>query len=201
MATLGNSTHPTFGWDAYQSSANQAAQKYTMPTGGGTITSVTFYGSGDGSSHNIGYGCIWDSSGNLLAQGSGVSTTGGGQSAGGQTWHTDTLTTPLVVTAGTQIYIGWQRSTSTLFDWSWAGDSATVAYHTSGNSPANFGSSASVQNGSIGAYATYTAGSSGSGLKRRRSGAWVTVSWKIRRSGAWVAMTWKIRRSGAWVSL
>lgn len=107
MATLGNSTTPTYGYDSYQSSANQAAQLYTMPSPGGTITSVSFYGAADGSNHNTAYGCIWDSSGNLLAQGSGVNTTGGSPSAGGQAWQTDTLTTPLYVAAGTQIYIGW----------------------------------------------------------------------------------------------
>jgi len=172
-----------------------------MPSGGGTLTSVSFYGSGDGSSHNTAYGCIWDSSGNLLAHGSGVSTTGGSQSAGGQTWHTDTLTTPLAVTGGTQIYIGWQRSTGSTFDWSWANDSASVAYHTSSNTPTNFGSGVTVQNGSIGAYATYTAGGTGNGPRIYRGGSWHSVTWKIYRAGAWVPVQWKIRRGGAWVNL
>lgn len=155
MTNLGNSTTPTFGFDQYTSTANQAAQLYTTPSAI-IITSVSFYGSGNGASSNTAYGCVWDASGNLLGHGSGVSTTGGAGSGGGQAWHTDTLTAPLYVAAGTQLYIGWQRSTATTFDWSWAGDAAAVAYHTAGSTPSNFGSSATVQNGSIGAYATYS---------------------------------------------
>lgn len=155
MATLGNSTTPTFGYDQYSSTANQAAQLYTTP-GAIVISSVSFYGSGNGASSNTAYGCIWNSSGTLLAQGSGVSTSGGAGSGGGQAWHTDTLTSPLYVAAGTQLYIGWQRSTATTFDWSFANDGASVAYHTAGSTPSAFGSGVTVQNGSIGAYATYS---------------------------------------------
>lgn len=156
MATLGNSTTPTFGFDQFTSTANQAAQWYTVPSAI-VISSVSFYGSGNGASSNTAYGCIWSNTGVLLAQGSGVSTSGGSGSGGGQAWHTDTLTSPLYVAAGTQIYIGWQRSTATTFDWSFANDNATnVGYHTAGNTPSNFGAGASVQNGSIGAYATYS---------------------------------------------
>lgn len=195
MATLGYTATPNYGYDSYQSTANQVAQLYTMPAPGGIITSVSFYGSGNGGSNNTAYGCIWNSSGILLAQGSGVVTNGGSASAGGQAWHTDTLTASLWVAGGTQLYIGWERSTGTYFDWSFASDGAAVSYHTAASTPANFGSSLAVQNGSVGAYATY----SPAGLKVRRSGAWVNKPVYIRRSGAWVQAKVYIRRSGAWV--
>lgn len=179
MSILGNSTTPTFGYDQFMATANQAAQLYTMPAGGGLITDVTFYGSGNGASSNTAYGCIWDSSGNLLAQGSGVVTTGGATGGGNQAWHTDTLTTPLFVAGGISIYIGWQRSTATTFDWSWANDGAAVAYRTAGNTPSNFGTTVTVQNGSIGAYATYTPG--GGKLNTGTSGSpvWTPTTGKV----------------------
>jgi len=161
MATLGNSTTPTFGFDAFNSTANQAGELYTVPAGGGTFTSVSFYGSGDGATTVKAYGCLWDSSGNLLAAGSGINTSGGSQTAGGQAWHTDTLTSPVSIAGGTQIFIGWWRQASTgTFDWSFAGDGSTaVHYHTDSlTAPGHTGTSVTVQNGSIGAYATYTPG-------------------------------------------
>lgn len=198
MATLGNTTTPTYGYDAYTSTANQAAQPYTMPTGGGLISSVSFYGAGDGSSHNTAYGCVWDSAGNLLARGAGVSTTGGSQHQGSQSWNTDTLTTPLYVAGGTSLFLGWQRSTATTFDWSWANDSAAVAYRTAGSTPSNLGTAVSVQAGSIGAYATYTPNK----LRIRRSGVWVEFILKIRRGGVWkLPNAVYVRRSGAWVRI
>lgn len=158
MATLGNTSTPSFGWNQFSSTANQAAESYTVPTGGGVFSSVSFYGSGDGASSNTAYGCIWSSGGTLLAQGSGVNTTGGSGSGGGQAWHTDTLTSPLFIAGGTVIYIGWQRSTATTFDWSFA-STGSAAYHTAGNTPSNFGTSTTAPtNGTIGAYATYTPG-------------------------------------------
>lgn len=201
MATLGNTTTPTYGWDSYLSTANQAAEAYTVPAGGGIFSSVSFYASGDGGTANVAYGCIWDSSGNLLAHGSGVSTSGGSGAAGAQAWHTDTLTAPLTVAGGTTIYIGWQRSTASTFDWSFANDGAAVSYHTAGNTPSNFGTGVSVQNGSIGAYGTYTV-NTGQKVYVRRSGSWIQVGTvRVRRSGAWVTATAKVRRSGAWVTL
>lgn len=194
MATLGNSTTPTYGYDSYSSTANQAAQLYTAPSPGIIISSVSFYGSG--TTGNTAYGCIWNSSGTLLAQGSGVSTSGGSASAGGQAWHTDTLTASLFVAAGTQIYIGWQRSTASTFDWSFSNDGASVSYHTGGSTPSNFGSAVTVQNGSIGAYATYTP----AGMYVRRSGAWTAAPVYVRRSGAWTSAAVYVRRSGAWVA-
>ena len=156
MATLGNSTTPTYGYNSYQSTANQVAEAYTMPSPGGIISSVSFYGSGDGATANTAYGCVWSSGGTLLAHGSGVSTSGGSASAGGQAWHTDTLTTPLFVAGGTTIYIGWERSTGSYFDWSFASSGASVCY-TAASTPASFGSTASGPGlGTIGAYATYT---------------------------------------------
>jgi hypothetical protein len=109
----------------------------------------------------------------------------------------------LAVTGGTQIYIGWQRDTGTLFDWSWAGDSAAVAYKTASDTPSNFGGTASPlpSNGSIGAYATYTAGGTGNGPRIYRGGVWKSVTWKIYRAGDWVPVQWKMRRGGAWVNL
>ena len=192
MATLGNSTTPTFGFDQFTSTANQAAQLYTMPAGGGLITDVTFYGSGNGASSNTAYGCIWDSGGTLLAQGAGVATTGGSGAGGGQAWHTDTLTSPLFVAGGTSIYIGWQRSTATTFDWSFAGDGATsVAYRTAGNTPSNFGTTVTVQNGSIGAYATYTPGGGKVNTGTAVSPVWTPVTGKVN-TGTSASPVWTV---------
>lgn len=200
MGTIGNSSTPTYGWDQYFSGANQAAQLYTMPAGGGYIQSVSFYAAADGSSHGTFYGCVWDSSGNLLGSGGGVSTTGGHTIAGGQAWYTDNFPTQIFVAGGAQIYIGWQGPTSVNRDWSWAGDGATVAYHTAGASPSNFGSSTTVQNGSIGAYATYNAGAATVSPYAYNT-SWLSGATAYAYNTSWVGITVYAYNGSSWVQV
>lgn len=206
MATLGKSTAPTgatHGW--INGSQKQVAMLFTVPAGGGIFTSVSFWAAT--ATSGFIWGVIWDSSGNVLRAGSGVNTTGGashnpGPGGDGQ-FHTDTLTSPLFVAGGTDIYIGWQNNDTTSTFWAYNGNDHSPDARQRGGvtgSPASFaGHTAESPAGAVAAYATYTP----AGGKVRRSGAWVALtSVKVRRSGAWVDVTSrKVRRSGAWVDL
>lgn len=165
MATLGKSTTPnsgTHGW--INSNSKQVAMLFTVPAGGGTFTSVSFWAA-TATSGNI-WGVIWDSSGNVLANGVGVATTGGashnpGPGGDGQ-FHTDTFTTPKFIPGGTQIYIGWQNNDSVSTFWAYnGGDHSPDAEQRSitPGSPTSFsGHSTESPAGAVAAYATYTPG-------------------------------------------
>lgn len=202
MATLGKTTTPTTGTHGFiTNTAKAVAMLFTMPTTG-FITSVTFWAATTTPNTDNIWGVIWDSSGNVLGHGSGVSTSGGTSSGVGATqWYTDTLTTPLLVAAGTQIFIGWQPNSST--------NSVSWAYNGSDHSPdarwngasgtpsgASFsGNTAQSPAGAVAAYATYTPAQ----MKRWHSGAWVAASVKRWHSGAWVSAVPYRWHSGAWV--
>ena len=204
MSTLGKTTTPTwptFGYD--QNTNQQVAILQTVPTGGGFFQSVSFWAAQDGSSHGVIHGVIWDSSGNVLAFGPGVNTTGGVIGSGhvGSTqWWTDTFTTPIFIAGGTQIYIGWQPDgTGVNVDWAYNGNDNSPqaqAHSASGATGKSFaGHTTESPTGAVATYATY------SHIAVRRGGAWVVPTINTRRSSAWSATTPRVRRGGVWVSL
>lgn|SRR5678815_305248 len=204
MATLGKSTTPTSGTHGWiNDSQKQVAMLFTVPSGGALFTSVSFWAATATSGYI--WGVIWDSSGAVLRYGSGVNTSGGashnpGPGGDGQ-FHTDTLSSPLFVAGGQQIYIGWQNNDTTSTFWAYNGNDHSPNAEWRGGvtaSPTSFaGHSQESPAGAVAAYATYTPG----GGKVRRSGVWQPLTTvKVRRSGGWVDVTSrKVRRSGAWV--
>jgi hypothetical protein len=166
MATLGKTATPngiTHGW--IQSNSIQSAMLFTMPAGGGLITAVSFWAATKTPNSDFIWGVVWDSSGNVLANGSGVLTSGGqaANPGGSGVFYTDTFATPLWVAGGTQLYIGFQTNSSVVMTWAYnGGDHSPDAQWRTGvtGSPTTFsGHSAESPAGAIAAYATYTPGS------------------------------------------
>lgn len=197
MATLGKTTTPstpTFGW---VQNFGSVAMSFTTSQAG-WYTSVSFWAAG--SSLKI-HGVIWDASGNVLAFGPGVVTSGGTASGTGATqWWTDTFSGPVFIPGGVTVFVGWQTDTHTQYEWGYNGNdhspnavTLSSAYGSTGQSLAGY--STESPNGAVAAYATYTP----AGIKVRRSGAWVLAPVYVRRSGAWVPVKVYVRRSGAWV--
>jgi hypothetical protein len=167
MSTLGKTTAPTgatHGWIQATNTQNQVGMLFTMPAGGGTFTSVSFWAAGDSGTHDTIYGCIWDSSGSLLARGSGVDTSNGQASAPGgpNSFYTDTLQSALFVSGGTQIFIGWHAVNGSTRDWAYnASDHSpdARARTSSSSTPNTFaGNAAQSPAGAVAAYGTYQPG-------------------------------------------
>lgn len=169
MSTLGKTATPNTGTHGFFAFAShpQVAMLFTVPAGGGIFTDVNFWAAGS-STLKI-HGVIWDSSGNVLAFGPGVNTSGGAASFVGATqWYQDTFASPVFIAGGTQIYIGWQRDAGagTVY-WAyngsdhspsaqWNGNSGSTGQSFSGHSIMDDGAG---NEGAVAAYADYTPGS------------------------------------------
>ena len=202
MSTLGKTTTPTtptFGFFAL--SGRQVAILQTVPSPGAIFSSVSFWAATIGASDYI-WGVIWDSSGNVLANGSGVLTSGGSASGtGASAWVTDTLTSPLFVPAGTQIFIGWQpNSASHSTGWAFNGNdhSPDAEFHSASGSPSSFAGHTQMNSGgfhgAVATYATYTP----AGGYVRRSGLWSPGPPEDSRSSVFSAGPSFVRRTGVW---
>lgn len=156
MSTLGST--PSFTVDYFSdsgTSCNAAPNEvetsvYTMPSAG-WVTGIVFYAAGDGSTSTL-TGQVWDTSGNNLGHGSGVSCPTGSRSPGHQAWHTDSC--GFFLPSGKQIHIGWQKGSGATMTWSTNGTSGGIwGYNGTTNGP--FSSCGAI--GIPGAYITYNA--------------------------------------------
>ena len=201
MATIGYTTTPSAVYGSYQLNTNNTlVAKVTMPQAG-RITSITCYVAAHvGSGNTTARFCVWDSSGNLLAQSGDITLTPGNGLRGGQSYHTANLTTPYVAANGQVLFIGVWRHWNQSHEWT-EDSNANVEYSMTGGDGSNTVPPASETftsaNGNPGIYATYTPLL----LKIRRSNSWTSPIIKLRRSGNWTTPPVYIRRSGAWVQI
>src|SRR5947209_8442866 len=86
----------------------------------GDVSSISCYFGGNGATVSAKL-AIWDSAGNLLAATSAFTAPSYPQSVGGQNWQTQSLASPLRLTAGQQVFIGWWRAPSGGAVWSYSG--------------------------------------------------------------------------------
>jgi hypothetical protein len=158
VATYGS--QPGFGryWYSGTNTQDQIAFLGTMPADG-YITAASFNATGVGGTA-AGTGMVWSGTGTILYQGGGVTLPEGASSTGAltvansQAWNTDSGGTPVLVRAGTSIYIGWWRNPSATVAWPAANSGTEYVQSTTSGSPTTF--SPSTQAGAIGAYITYT---------------------------------------------
>ena len=111
------------------------------------------------------------------------------------------LLTPLVVTAGQVVRLGWEWVATGLTEIAFGqqAGSGPMYYRsvTSSSVPVTF-AGGSDTSGILNAYAFFYP-SGGTQMKVRRSNVWVGADVKVRRSGVWVPPTSiKVRRSGGW---
>lgn len=195
MSTVGNTTNPTFGF-VFTGTNNEMGERFTMPSPGGLITNLHGYFSVNSGGPVTGYLCLWDASGNLLAD-TAVSVANGTQSAGGQTWHTAALASSVYVASGATIYLGFWVPKSNGLIFSTYSTSSTEYWNGSfaTGGPGALGTT-STGHHDFGAYADYTP----SVAHVRRSGAWVSGPPYVHRSGVETSAVAYVRRSGAWVA-
>jgi len=160
MATVGNSTNPATAFFFYGINVQNAAWSgYTMPAGGGLITSISAFFDLDTGGPATCYLCIWDgNNGTLLASVAVGGIPAGSQSAGGQAWHTANLATPLFVAGGAALAIGfWVPQANGLIASTESGGT-TFSGTQAGSGPGAASGPAVSGQGALGAYATYTPG-------------------------------------------
>lgn len=194
MPTLGKTTTPTtptFGWIQ---NFGSVAMPFTTSQSG-LYDAVTFWVAGDGATVKI-HGVIWDSSGNVLAFGPGVNTSGGsGSGVGATQWFTDTFSTPVFIASGTSIYIGWQTDTHSQCDWAFNGNdhspnavTVSSAFGSTGQSLS--GHTTESPNGAVAVYTTYTQAGlwiAPGGTVVAPVAVWVnTGSGPVKAKGVWV---------------
>jgi hypothetical protein len=191
----------THGW--YTLTGRQVAILQTVPSPGAILHSVFFWAATTSPNSDYLWGVIWDSSGNVLAHGSGVLTSGGQSSNVGATqWYEDILTDDYFVTAGTQIYIGWQPNSSThSTSWAYNGNdhSPNAHFHSASGFPSSFAGNTemNVSGGSKGAVATYATYTPAGGYVSR-SGLWVAGEADVDRSSTPTAAPTFVSRSSVW---
>lgn len=195
MSTLGKTTTPTTGSFGYVENYGTVAMQFTTSQSG-LYSSVSFCAAAYSGSLKI-HGVIWDASGNVLAFGPGVTTSGGTVGGDGdQTWFTDSFSTPVFIAGGTTIYIGWQTDTHTQYVWAYNGNDHSpnavwnnALYGTTGQ---GIGSNSVMSpNGAVAAYATYS-----------QAGVWIEPSGTVKAPVAiWCNPAGTVvKAKGVWVS-
>lgn len=168
---------------------------FSMPEAG-RITSVACFFGGHTAATNARL-VLWDSSGNILAQTATFSVAQGSGGSGGQSWQTQSLTSPVLAASGAAYYIGFWRDPAKDAEWSINTASGTWYDNTNtSGSPGAF-TGLTSNSGSVGAYATYVP----LRVWARRSGAWVAAFEKVQRSGVRTDAPTRARRSGAWTQV
>lgn len=194
-------SHPG-SWNSFQFSGlntfTEVSVAATMPADG-TISSVSCFVGGDGGSVNAQFAIWRQSDGALLASTSTFSLGSGSRSSGGQSWVTQSLSSPLFVANGTGIYIGWYRDPSGGAVWSML-TAGSFLKRTETGSLGSFTSPTTDSGGQLGAYATYTTGPPPvRNLKVAPAGSWVDPG-AIEQTGAAVTAV-KVSVSGTWTTV
>jgi hypothetical protein len=198
MAIVGSTSNPNGGNFNFSGSntLNQCGSIVTMPTAG-RIYDLGVYVAGDGSSTPM-ILCLWDVSGNLLAQTGSFTCPSGSHTVLGQSWQVQNLVTPYQATNGQQLYIGFWRTAanSDIFTVNSAG-TFTSNTNLTGSPGALTLSNPFGVNHSMGVYGDYYP----TVARVRRSGLWVVgAPDAVQRSGVKTAASRvAVRRTGAWV--
>lgn len=153
MATIGITSKPT----ANQvftglNTDTQVAARVTM-TEDGTLTHVGVWMNGKDATVTA-YCCVWDNSGNLVAQSDSFTAADQPLGVGNSALYYKELDTPYEAESGDVLYIGFARNPSGAAQWGHNSSGTHYRDDNTGSYPddASFSSSS----GSIGAYATYT---------------------------------------------
>lgn len=206
MATFGNANTPGYSWWWMGINiSNQVASWFYVPVQC-NITAVSVYMAGHLASVNA--QCVlWDyTSGSILRNSGTFSAPSGGAYQGGQSWHTQSVTT-YAANQGDQIWIGFWRDKAGRAEWSMPNDggyfrvngpvTATSAF-TGVTNPGN-------PQGTIGAYCTYTATGGGGGGTgggppplTSRFNLWNGTAWSQKPLNIWNGSAWVTKPLERW---
>lgn len=190
MTQLGNTSPPTAGYISRGDGTNQVWSTFTMPAGGGMVTTIHAYFStftGGTATCKL---CVWDSGGNLLGSVD-VSVPQLSSGAGAQQWNAANPT-PFYVPAGNCSIGFWTPSGNGFNTSSEVGGASSMKV--AGSSPSNLSGSSSTGIGALGAYIDYTPG----GIIRVNTGTpaspvWTTTQLKIN-TGTAASPVWTFAR-------
>jgi hypothetical protein len=138
--TSGNDT-----WVVNQGSNNQYGYRISMPETG-IVTFLDVYMAGSGGTCRTRL-CLWDSSGNLLAQSNQFTAGAGSGGVNGQSFRRQAVITPVLITAG-NYYVGFWRNGSDSAEWSYNAGSGTIHPSAPSGGVSNVGSPGSLSLGS-----------------------------------------------------
>lgn len=156
MATLGSTATPSTGWfeQGVNTPPNIVASPLVMPSTGGLIQQIACYlrcASGTGNC----YFCVWDVSGNLIAQCGPVGIGQGVTGAGAQQWYGPFNTaSPVYVAGGSTIYAGFWVPEANGFITSYYGSGSSI-WTTNASFPTSLAGNSNTGHGQIGAYVIY----------------------------------------------
>ena len=198
MPTVGRTSTSGFtNWNSNTGSNNQVASKLTMPETG-LIKTLHVYVSGNGSTIT-GQLVLWDSAGHILGQTGNITFSSGGTGLGGQALQSADLLTPVVVSSGATIYIGFWRASASTANYSWVNSGGIISPDPGGTqadvaSPGNL-AIGSTATGQLTAYADYVKG----GLAYYTGSAWNKYALKRYNGTAfqrhplkrWSGSTWE----------
>lgn len=197
MAQLGQSSGTGFTFTVAASWGDIAAGSFTMPAGGGVVTSINAFAGNNGTAQNARL-YVWQDSagipGTWLVRGSALFNLG---ALGWQSQSSLAGNSSLYIAGGTKIWIGIYCAGST--EQVGANAGAGGGTELGNTADGNWSDHGAAGLGQMGAYIVYTPG----GVAHvRRTGVWSAgVQPKIRRTGAWTGATnTAARRTGAWVS-
>jgi hypothetical protein len=152
MSTIGYSG--SFSNYAYQNASygNQFATEDVIAPCDMWVSAAHWYAGGDGGAINMAP-CLWDSSDNLLWNGSSQSVPQGSISVNGQSWNSQS--TGFLIKSGQSMRPGfwWQPGVGAV--WSYSGSVSGLANTSAASSPANLTSTTTTHAG-VGAYLDYT---------------------------------------------
>lgn len=199
MPTAGRTT--TSGnnfWAENTGSNNQYGWAFSMPENG-LIEYLNVYMSGKaggGGCRTI--LCLWDSSGNLLAQTAQFTAGAGAGGVNGQAFQRAALTTPYSAVAGTY-YIGFWRNGADTADFSFINSGGTIHPSAPSGGVGNVGSPSALSfanstSGQMSAYVEYVRG----GIKMWTGSVWNKYAPKRWNGSAWVRHPIKRWNGSTW---
>lgn len=172
---------------------NQVGTSLQSMPATGTIYSVSCFFGGDGSAVNARL-VIWDSSGNILAQTATFSAPSGSRSSGGQSLQTQNLTSPLFLSSGSQVFLGFWRDPAGGAVWSFNTSSGAWNENTNtSGSPGPF-TGLSSNGGQLQAFATYVT----LAINTKLSGVMTPKPLAVKLSGSMIRKPVSVRVGGAW---
>lgn len=194
MATFGQNpgSFNSFAFSGLNNLNQVGTSLQTMPAAGYVYSVSAFFG-GDGAAVNARM-VIWDSSGNILAQSATFSAPSGTRSSGGQSLLSANLTTPLLLVATTQVFIGFWRDPAGGAVWSFNTASGTWDENTNtSGSPGAF-TGLTSNTGQLQAFATYVA----LAVNVKLSGTMTPKPVRVKLAGSMTAKPVNVRVAGAW---